>query len=323
MSIKLICASHTPLMDHVETDPEIDGAVRAQFSGLAKQVAEYDPELVVIFAPDHFKCVFYDMMPPFTVGIRAEAIGDYDIGGGTLNVPEALAEDLVKSVHQSGVDVASSYRLSVDHGFSQMLDLLKIDKAGYPVIPIHVNCAGTPLAPMARIRAMGKAVGDWARQQNIRVLVLGSGGLSHDPPIPTLKGAPADIAEKLISGHKPTLDERRAREQDNFVAARALARGEGHTLDLNADWDREFMHRMSAGDLQYLDDLSESDITQTAGCGGHEVRNWLAAYAALSAFGDYTSQELIYHDISEWNAGMGISVAEPVADLNTAQQFRS
>jgi len=298
-------------MDHVKTDPAIDATVRAHFRDLAKQVADYDPELVVIFAPDHFKCIFYNMLPPFTVGIRATAIGDYDIGGGPLNVPEGLAEDMVKSIYRSGVDVAFSYRLEVDHGFSQMLALLEIDKAGYPVIPVHINCAGAPLPPFSRVRALGEAIGGWAAQTGQRVLVLGSGGLSHDPPIPTLKSADPNVVERLIAGHTPSMEERRAREQENFEAARALARGEGVSAALNPEWDREFMAQLSAGDLSYLDDVSEADITQIAGCGGHEVRNWVAAYAALSASGPYESEELFYHDISEWNAGMGISTAAP------------
>lgn len=311
MPVKLICASHTPLMDHVKTDPKVDAAVRHHFSNLARDMAAYKPDLVIIFAPDHFKCVFYDMMPPFTIGIRANAIGDYDIGGGELNVPEALAEDLVKSVHQSGVDVASSYRLAVDHGFSQMLELLEIEKAGFPVIPIHINCAGTPLPPFNRVRALGAAVGKWAEASGLRVVILGSGGLSHDPPIPSLKGAAPDVEEKLIGGHHPSIEERKAREQQNFEAARALARGEGHTLELNPDWDRELMAKFSAGELDYLDHFSEAEITEVAGCGGHEIRNWMAAYAALAEIGPYVSREIFYHDISEWNAGMGISVAEP------------
>ena len=76
MNVKMICASHTPLMDHVEADPAVDRKVRAHFAALADEVRDFAPELVVIFGPDHFKGVFYDMMPPFTVGVRATAIGD-------------------------------------------------------------------------------------------------------------------------------------------------------------------------------------------------------------------------------------------------------
>lgn len=311
MTIRMICASHTPLMDHVDTDPAVDAQVRAHFRNLAKQVEEYDPELIIIFAPDHFKCVFYDMLPPFTVGVRADSIGDYDIGGGRLNVPEPLAVDCLKSLHRNDVDAAISYRLPVDHGFAQLLVLLAGAVDRYPVIPVHINCAGTPLAPFSRIQKLGRETGAWAAQQNLRVLILGSGGLSHDPPIPKLAGASPEVSEKLIAGHNPSAEERRAREQQNYEAARALARGQGESMPLNPVWDKNLMNKLSLGELDFLDDVSEEDLTSEAGCGGHEVRAWVAAYAALAASGPYTSKELFYKDISEWNAGMGISIAEP------------
>lgn len=312
MPIKLICSAHTPLMDHVETDPKVDAAVRAQFRALARDVADYDPELVIIFAPDHFKGFFYEMLPAFTVGVRATAIGDYDIGGGPFDVPEELAVDCIRALHAEGVDVGMSYRMNADHGFAQLLVLLAGEVNRYPVLPIHVNCAGPPLPPFHRVRQLGEAVGRWVKTLNKRVLVLGSGGLSHDPPIPNLATAPPDLAEKLITATHQSVEERRRREQQNFETARALARGEGEALPLAPDWDRDFMDHMARGEVDYLDNMPEAELTRIAGCGGHEVRNWVAAYAALSVFGPYAAENLFYHDISHWNAGMGIATAQPV-----------
>lgn len=315
MTIRLICASHTPLMDHVDTDPKVDSAVREKFRQLADDVAEYDPTLVILFAPDHFKGFFYDMLPPFTVGVRATAIGDYDIGGGDFDVPEELALDCVRHVHKDGVDVAMSYRMQADHGFAQLLVLLAGTVQRYPVLPIHINCAGPPLPPFARVRQLGEAIGRWAAGlEEQRVLILGSGGLSHDPPIPSLSTATPQVAEKLIAGHYPSLEERRAREEQNYEAARALARGEGNSLPLSPEWDRSFMRHVGEGALDFLDHERDEDLTKIAGCGGHEVRTWVAAYSALAASGPYTSRELFYKDIAAWNAGMGITTAEPAQE---------
>lgn len=313
MTLRLICASHTPLMDHVSADPVVDLEVRAHFSALAKEVSDYDPELVIIFAPDHFKGVFYDMLPPFTVGVRATAIGDYDIGEGDFDVPEALALGCVRSVLAQDVDVAMSYRLQADHGFAQALVLLtgRVDR--YPVLPIHINCAGPPLPSFRRVRKLGEAVGAWAAGLDLRVLIVGSGGLSHDPPIPRLETASPFVAEMLIAGRNPPIEARRAREQANFETARKLIKGEGAAKPLNPAWDRSFMEALARGDLDVLDTLSEDELTRTAGCGGHEVRSWVAAYAALGVSGPYSSKALFYRDIAAWNAGMGIAVAEPAA----------
>lgn len=313
MPVKMICTSHTPLMDHVPAAPEIDAEVRANFRQLAEEVAAYDPELIIVFAPDHIKGVFYDMMPPFTIGVRATSIGDYDIGpvNAPLNVPEDLALDCVSSVRINNVDLALSYNLQVDHGFAQCLMLMtgSIDK--YPVIPIHVNCAAPPLSPFSRIRALGDAVGKWAASLNKRVLVMGSGGLSHDPPIPMIADAPPELADKMINGHNPSPEERRRREQENFQAARELTRGEGPSIELNPEWDVTFMKNMASGNLGCFDNVSDAEITRLGGCGGGEVRGWVAAYSALAASGPYTNRHIYYRDISEWNAGMGMAAADP------------
>lgn len=313
MPVRLICASHTPLMDHVDAEPEVDREVRARFAGLAREVADYAPELVIIFGPDHFKGFFYDMLPSFTVGVRATAIGDYDIGGGDFDVPEALALDCARAVRAEDVDVAVSYRMQADHGFAQLLMLLTGAVDRYPVLPIHINCAGPPLPHFRRVEALGAAVGRWAAGLGRRVLVLGSGGLSHDPPIPQIATAPPPVAEMLIAGRNPPPEARRAREQANFETARKLARGEGKATPLAPDWDRAFMAQMEAGDLQTVGRLDEAELTRIAGCGGHEVRTWVAAYAAMAAAGPFTPRRVYYHDIPQWNAGMGIAAAEPAA----------
>jgi 2,3-dihydroxyphenylpropionate 1,2-dioxygenase len=313
MTVRLICASHTPLMDHVDADPDVDAEVRAAFRALGDEVRAFDPELVIQFAPDHFKGFFYDMLPPFTIGIRAEAIGDYDIGSGDFDVPEDLAIDCVRSLHAADVDVAMSYRMQADHGFAQLLVLLGGNVDAWPVLPIHINCAGPPLPSINQVRRLGTAVGQWAAGLGKRVLILGSGGLSHDPPIPNIQTAPPPIAEMLIAGRNPPMDARRAREEANFETARKLARGEGRATPLAPEWDRDFMAQMAAGDLASVGRYDESELTRVAGCGGHEVRNWVAAYAAMAAAGPFTPRHILYHPIPQWNAGMGIAAADPAA----------
>lgn len=311
MPVRLICASHSPLMDHVEADPGDDRRVRETFAALREEIADYAPELVVVFAPDHFKGFFYDVLPSFTVGVRAHALGDYGIGSGPLDVPEDLALDCLAACREAKVDAAISYRMAVDHGFSQILTLLGGSVKCWPTIPIHVNCAGPPLPTMDRVRAIGNAVGHWAAGLDKRVLFLGSGGLSHDPPIPSISEASPLVAAKLIDNRACTPEEHRAREESNYEAGRELAAGRGDRLPLNPEWDIAFMRAVGHGDLASLDPLSEKQLTGIAGCGGHEVRCWIAAYAALAASGPYVSERLLYRDIPAWNAGMGIVRAAP------------
>jgi len=309
MPVKMICASHTPLMDHVEADPAVDREVRAHFAALGEEVKAYDPELLVLFSPDHFKGFFYDMLPSFTVGVRASAIGDYDIGGGDFNVPEDLALDCVRFLHANDIDMALSYRMQADHGFAQIPVLLTGHIDTYPTIPIHINCAGPPLPSFKRVQQMGYQVGRWAAGLNKRVLIIGSGGLSHDPPIPSIATAPPPVAEMLIAGRNPSMEARRAREQSNFEIARKLAEGKGTALPLNPQWDRAFMDQMAASDFGDITSINDDELTAIAGCGGHEVRTWVAAYAAMTAAGSANHRHIYYEAIPQWNAGMGIATA--------------
>jgi len=155
-------------MDHVEADPTVDREVRAHFAALAAEARDFAPELVIIFGPDHFKGVFYDMMPPFTIGVRATAIGDYDIGSGDFNVPERAALDCVSAVRSEDIDVALSYRMQADHG---SLSCWCSSPAGS--IPIGF-CPSTSTAPVHRYRRF-TASRHWA--------------------LPSVDGQPASTAE--------------------------------------------------------------------------------------------------------------------------------
>ena len=51
-------------------------------------------------------------------------------------------------------------------------------------------------------------------------------------------------------------------------------------------------------------------VTREGGCGGHEVRTWLAAFAAQRAVGRYTVDLSHYEIVRPWMTGMAIMRAE-------------
>jgi len=132
-------------MEYNQPEGSVKADVRGTFAGLAKDIAVYDPELIVLFAPDHYNGMFYDMMPSFCVGIRATACGDWNSGQGDLSVPEEIAMQLLKAVRSEGIDAALSYKLVADHGFTQPMMLLTGGLQKYPVVPIFINSAAPPL----------------------------------------------------------------------------------------------------------------------------------------------------------------------------------
>ena len=313
MPIHLECLSHTPLHGYFDPAPEIVEEVVRTTAAARERVRNFEPELVVVFAPDHYNGFFYDMMPPFCIGAAASSIGDYKTTAGELPVPADLAKQMVESVLAADVDVSISYRMQVDHGAAQALEEVTggIDK--YPVVPVFINSVAPPMATLRRSRMLGEAIGHFLKQTGKRVLVLGSGGISHEPPVPELAGAPAEVAERLISGRNPTPEARAVRQQRVIDGAKAFAVGDApHLHPLNPEWDMAFLKRLQ-NDLPAVDRMSNDDITRDGGKSAHEIRTWVAAFGALSAFGRYDAQLDFYRAIPEWIAGFAAMHARPLA----------
>ncbi|WP_034990665.1 3-carboxyethylcatechol 2,3-dioxygenase [Beijerinckia mobilis] len=310
MCLKLICVSHSPMMDFIHPEPQVETTARDMFAHLAQEVETYDPEMIVLFAPDHFNGFFYDLMPPFCIGIRAQCAGDWDIGEGPLNVPEAIAHDLVKFVNANDVDVAYSYRMQADHGFTQPLELLTGSVTRYPTIPIFINSAAKPLPPCRRVLKLGDAVGRFLAGRPERILVIGSGGLSHDPPTPQFGSVPPEVEEFLIAGRNPTPEARRKRQENVLNNGRLLAERKGNSQPLDPEWDLGLIDNFLNDDLDRFLTMTDDEILERGGRGGHEIRTWIAAFASLKAAGRYKARRRYYHPIDEWIAGMGMVSAE-------------
>ena len=181
-------------------------------------------------------------MPPFVIATGAESVGDYNTPLGALSIPAELALDLVRFVQNEDIDIALSHRLQVDHGCTQILMETTGSLTRYPVIPIIINSVAPPFNPYRRIRKLGEAIGRFIAGLDKRVLILGSGGLSHEPPVPLLSGAASEVAEFLISGRNPTPEARAAREARTVAAAKVFGTSECKLTPVNAEWDQQFMH---------------------------------------------------------------------------------
>jgi 2,3-dihydroxyphenylpropionate 1,2-dioxygenase len=106
----------------------------------------------------------------------------------------------------------------------------------------------------------------------------------------------------------PLSDSARAARQERVIAAsKAFAAGVANIQDLAPEWDREFMRILAAGDFAPFDEWSPDDMTRIAGNSSHEVRTWLAGYAAMSAVGPYEVTYSYYRPIRELIAGFGLT----------------
>jgi 2,3-dihydroxyphenylpropionate 1,2-dioxygenase len=300
--------SHSPFATLLA--PPAPGGPGARFLGdveaVAAAVAVLAPDAVVVIGPDHFHANFYDLMPPFVVGVEeAVGFGDFGTTAGSLPVAGELAWAVHAGLVEAGFDPALSYSLTVDHGVVQSYEMVTA-KRPVPMVPIVLNTAAPPLLALDRCIGLGDALGASLQASDYpgRVLVLASGGLSHwlpsnDPRHPEVTGSRRDA---LIHGRGDALAVAAGRE------ARVRAMGGDPGAPVNADWDRWFLRALGAGDLDAVVELGHEGLEKLAGSGGQEVRTWLVGHRAVGVPLRWTS----YDPVPEWITGMGIGTSFPV-----------
>jgi 2,3-dihydroxyphenylpropionate 1,2-dioxygenase len=278
-------------------------AAAARVSAAVEALA---PDAVVVIGPDHFHGNFYDVMPPFVLGVEeAEAFGDFGSRSGPLPVATALAWLIREGLAHDGFDIALSYALTVDHGIAQSYDMVR-GPADLPLVPLVINTAAPPLPSMPRCLALGRSLGRAIRAADAgRVLVIASGGLSHWLPSndPRDTSVPADRRAAMIHGRRDV----RAYSATREPRIQALAGNPD--APVNAAWDGWFLKQLIAADADPVAGLGDEVLEQQAGSGSHEIRAWLAGFAAVGAPLVWTS----YEPVPEWLTGMGIGTTFEVA----------
>lgn len=298
------CLSHSPAASARPLEAKRDELYRTAIDDGRRALAEFAPDVVVVFGPDHYNGFFYQLMPQFCLGMRAIGIGDYGTPKGELAVDAVNGGELHSWLLDDGFDVAVSHEMHIDHGFTQSLQQL-FDKMP-AFIPIFINCVAEPVTGVARSMALGRSVGRFFARRGQKPAFIGSGGLSHDAPLPRLQDLDEETRRQFVRWRQLDPAARAAREQRTLAAADAFARGESALRKLNPDWDQRVMRQIAAGQWDVLEAMKDSDITEQAGRSGHEVRTWLAAFSALDACeGGFTVEQCVYFDAPEWIVGFG------------------
>jgi 2,3-dihydroxyphenylpropionate 1,2-dioxygenase len=315
MTSALICASHSPLMYCWAKAPECHAAVERLFIERAAEIKAWNPELVIIFGPDHFNGFFLRLMPPFCAAIAASATAD--IGGfpGTLNVPQGETLDCIAAVRRADVDLAVSYQMTIDHGFSQALQRLLGGLDRYPTIPVFMNGIAPPFVPFRRSRLLGAAMGRFAATLGKRVLFLASGGMSHNPTryYPDIgTGEPAVIDWQLngeLAQRMTSLQWLERLKSMHIEGADMLVQGLRTRADLklNPVIDQQFLDIISGTDLSQVDALDPAALVADAGIGFLELHTWVAAAAAHQAAGGAPPTVDLYAEALEYGIAFGMA----------------
>lgn len=279
----VVCASHSPGMER-DVEKVFGTSFRDGLARAAARVREFDPDYIVLFGGDHRRA-FRHVVPTFGVALSAGVIAEGGHAAGALAVPQDRARALAEHLLKSHFDIGVCRDIELDHAFAQPLRDLTGGLDRYPVIPVPVNCATAPLPHARRVLEFGDAVCRFLDEQGDRVLVIGTGGLSHSPPSLELDAYEID-------------DEERAR-----VIAEGLP---GARKKIKPEWDKSLLDAFATADRAALVELSDA-AHASAGAGANEVRTWLAASAAG---GGGPLSALVYEPVEEWITGMAVAISE-------------
>lgn len=125
-------------------------------------------------------------MPTFAVGAAAEYRNE-DEGWGIPTSPPFAGDapvswHLIESLMRDEFDICSCQEMLVDHAFTIPMQLLWPDRSTMPpAIPVSINTVQHPIPTPSRCYRFGQAIGRAIASypQDLRVVVIGTGGLSH------------------------------------------------------------------------------------------------------------------------------------------------
>jgi aromatic ring-opening dioxygenase catalytic subunit (LigB family) len=148
------------------------------------------PDVILGFSNDHLLNWPINNIPEFTVGIGEEHVGPADWYDEWLGMPTKyripghakLARYIVNEGARRRVAFSFLRQMQFDDGFSVPMHYLNPYNA-IPLVPISMNCTVPPIPLPERSYQVGVTLRELlkAYPDDIRVAVLATGGLSHEP----------------------------------------------------------------------------------------------------------------------------------------------
>jgi protocatechuate 4,5-dioxygenase beta chain len=169
-----ITTSHIPAVGNaIANELHDDPYWKPFFDGYPKiheWLADNKPDVVINIYNDHGLGFFLDKMPTFAIGAAHEYRNE-DEGWGIPQLdpfpgaPE-LSWHIIEGMVEDEFDITSCQELAVDHGF---------------VVPISANTVQHPIPTLNRALNFGKSLRKaiLSFPEDLKVVVLGTGGLSH------------------------------------------------------------------------------------------------------------------------------------------------
>ena len=160
---------------------------------LRQKLEAFDPDVLIVVGDDQHENLIDDNMPPFSIYMGEEVEASSSLR--YLNQPKSenrtryrvdakLAEALTLGLMDEGFDPAYSkrtrYEGGLGHAFARVLKFL-MPEPTRRVVPVMVNTYYPPAPSARRCVKFGAALASLVRRfpSDDRVVVIGSGGLSH------------------------------------------------------------------------------------------------------------------------------------------------
>lgn len=272
---------------------------------------ERKPDVLIAFLDDHFDNLFRNLMPILAIGIADAHTGPAPQYLDMLKIDKVsevpsrsdLAERLLEGLVHAGFDVARMGRVDYGNNLMVPLELIR-PQLDIPVIPIFINVFTRPIARIQRIYALGQEIRRLLADGPERVGFIGTGGLSHWPPIWNELSDPDDVMLRRMKRFQTdglsVLEDDPGLWSDVGRYEIDMAAKNAQRL-VNEEWDRQFLSLLEKGDRDGILSMTFESVEEDAGHGGHEILNWVALMGAM----DGAPAEVVgYEPVLEWICGM-------------------
>ncbi|MCG3189149.1 MAG: 2,3-dihydroxyphenylpropionate/2,3-dihydroxicinnamic acid 1,2-dioxygenase [Burkholderiaceae bacterium] len=178
------------LLDAAPAD--IQSVIHRMYADLRTALLAARPDVLIIFGNDHLANSRPRAYPDFLIGMAPVHSGPYEwyrewLGCRNYQVKgnPAVAEALFRGFNRRGHRMhAQRENLRFDDNVSIPSLHLRLDETDITVVPVLQNCTVPPLPQTDQCYAIGQSLADVIANDmpaGLRVALLGSGGLSHEP----------------------------------------------------------------------------------------------------------------------------------------------
>ena len=160
--------------------------LQSRFDELSRRLKILNADVLVIHSTDHWVNFFLDNIPAFCIGIGDEHDGPPEpfmqpiFKDKNLTGHSGLAKHILEEAMAADFDPSYSLRVKLDHGMCVPIWRMNLEPIP-PVIPVFMNLVEKPFPTPKRCLAWGHMLREAIESypQDLRVAVLGTGGLSH------------------------------------------------------------------------------------------------------------------------------------------------